>query len=73
MVQWSKVSGAAGRVTDQRNGDTVAVPTGLRSPETYLICSEVSYTYMPTIGYVMAKAGITLERITYTRPRQSTA
>ena len=39
---------------------------------TYLIFSEVSYLYTPTVGYVMAKAGITLSDVAYTRPRQST-
>jgi hypothetical protein len=52
-------------------GDTVTVPAGLLVPKTYLIWSEVSYTYKPTIGYVMAKAGITLKNQSYTRPRQS--
>ena len=39
---------------------------------TYLIFSEVSYLYTPTIGYVMAKSGVTLKDVSYTRPRQST-
>ena len=39
---------------------------------TYLIFSEVSYLYTPTVGYVMAKAGVTLSDVAYTRPRQST-
>ena len=55
----------------RKKGDTVAVPAGLLVPKTYLIWSEVSYTYKPAIGYVMAKAGITLKNQSYTRPRQS--
>ena len=39
--------------------------------DTYLIFSEVTYKYVPTIGYVMAKAGINLTDFTFTRPRQS--
>ena len=29
------------------------------------------YLYVPVVGYIMAKAGITLSDFTYTRPRQS--
>jgi hypothetical protein len=32
----------------------------------------VSYNYIPTVGYVMAKAGINLGDYAFTRPRQST-
>jgi hypothetical protein len=48
------------------------VPPALLVKQTYLIFSEVSYLYKPTIGYVMGKAGINLSDFTYTRPRQST-
>ncbi|WP_409363377.1 TadE/TadG family type IV pilus assembly protein [Bradyrhizobium sp. AUGA SZCCT0274] len=64
-VQWSK--GAVPRGT----GSTVAIPSALQVGDTYLIYSEVSYKYVPAIGYVMAKAGINLTDFTYTRPRQS--
>ena len=64
-VQWSK--GAAPRAP----GTTVAIPTALKVGNTYLIFSEVTYKYIPTIGYVMAKAGINLSDSTFTRPRQS--
>ena len=79
-IQWSKsatiamVSGAPHATlkdSQRKKGDTVTVPAGLLVPKTYLIWSEVSYTYKPTIGYVMAKAGITLKNQSYTRPRQS--
>ncbi|TYK94005.1 pilus assembly protein, partial [Streptococcus pyogenes] len=40
-------------------------------PGSYLIFSEISYKYVPTIGYVMAKSGINLSDVAYTRPRQS--
>jgi Flp pilus assembly protein TadG len=65
-VQWS--SGAAPRAT----GSSVPIPTALQVGGTYLIYSEVSYKYVPTIGYVMAKSGITMSDFTFTRPRQST-
>ena len=65
-VQWSK--GASPRSVSS----TVSIPAALQVGGTYLIFSEVNYLYVPTIGYVMAKAGITLSDFTYTRPRQST-
>jgi Flp pilus assembly protein TadG len=64
-VQWSK--GAAVRAT----GSAVAIPTALQVGGTYLIYSEVTYKFIPTIGYVMAKTGINLSDFAYTRPRQS--
>jgi Flp pilus assembly protein TadG len=65
-VQWSK--GSAPRTA----GTTVTIPSALAIAGTYLIFSEVSYVYVPTVGYVMAKAGITMSDFAYTRPRQST-
>jgi Flp pilus assembly protein TadG len=64
-VKWSK--GSAPRATDS----TVTIPTALKIGGTYLIYSEVSYLYVPAVGYVMAKAGVTLSDFTFTRPRQS--
>jgi Flp pilus assembly protein TadG len=64
-VQWSK--GSAPRAS----GSIVTIPTALAVADTYLIFSEVSYLYTPTVGYVMAKAGINLSDVAYTRPRQS--
>src|SRR6266700_4788357 len=65
-VQWSR--GSAPRTT----GATVTIPSSLAIAGTYLIFSEVNYLYVPTVGYVMAKAGITMSDFAYTRPRQST-
>src|SRR3954454_872914 len=65
-VQWSQGSAPRGA------GTTVTIPGALQVGDTYLIYSEVSYLYVPTVGYVMAKAGITLSDFSYTRPRQST-
>jgi Flp pilus assembly protein TadG len=81
-VKWTKAatvapSGdtiAATFAASSRNvGDTVALPAGLTTAgnPTYLIMSEFSYLYQPAIGYVVAKAGVTLSDQTYTRPRQS--
>ena len=52
-------------------GSPVAIPAALAVGGTYLLFSEVSYLYVPAVGYVMAKAGITLHDVAYTRPRQS--
>jgi Flp pilus assembly protein TadG len=73
-VQWSQ--GSAPRA----QGSSVVIPpnlivkdsSGKVFPNQYLIYSEVSYLYTPAVGYVMAKAGITLSDVSYTRPRQST-
>jgi hypothetical protein len=49
----------------------VSIPTTLAIAGTYLIFSEVSYTYTPSVGYVL-KSAITLGDVAYTCPRQST-
>jgi len=72
-VQWSK--GSSPRSTSS----VVAVPSNLIAKDStgkviagqYLILSEVNYLYTPTVGYVMAKAGVTLKDSAYTRPRQT--
>ncbi len=72
-VQWS--SGLAPRLV----GSLVSIPStlivkdaaGNTLPNQYLIFSEVSYLYKPTIGYVMVKGGVNLTDVAYTRPRQS--
>jgi Flp pilus assembly protein TadG len=64
-VQWSVGQNPRGV------GSPVSVPPALAVGGTYLIYSEVSYQYVPTIGYVMAKSGIRLSDVSYTRPRQS--
>ncbi len=76
-VQWSKAStfNSSGNVvlgtSTHSPGDIVTVPAALKVDGTYLIWSEVSYKYVPAVGYVMAKTGVTLSDLTYTRPRQS--
>jgi Flp pilus assembly protein TadG len=64
-VQWS--SGYAARPI----GQVVTIPATLKVDGTYLIFSEVSYLYTPTVGYVMAPSGVNLTDVSYTRPRQS--
>jgi Flp pilus assembly protein TadG len=76
-IQWSKAASISNGATQatlgpsvHNAGDTVTVPPTLLVPQTYLIFSEVSYLYTPTIGYVMSKSGVTLSDVAYTRPRQ---
>ena len=78
-IQWSQAaiiaSGAsqATLVASTRNiGDDVTsvVPAQLLVNKTYLIFSEVTYRYVPTIGYVM-KSSVNLNDVSYTRPRQA--
>ncbi|TPQ41316.1 pilus assembly protein TadG [Bradyrhizobium guangdongense] len=64
-VQWSKGS------SPRTAGSVVTIPTSLAIGGTYLIFSEVSYTYTPSVGFVL-KSGINLSDVAYTRPRQST-
>ena len=64
-VQWSKGS------SPRTQKSVVTIPTTLAIGGTYLIFSEVTYTYTPTIGYVL-KSAIPLSDVAYTRPRQST-
>jgi Flp pilus assembly protein TadG len=64
-VQWSKGS------SPRTQKSLVTIPTTLAVGGTYLIFSEVSYIYTPTIGYAL-KSAVTLSDVAYTRPRQST-
>ena len=71
-VQWSKGDAARGA------GTSVSIPDDLigRDPTTkkikpdqYLIFTESSYLYVPAVGYVMGKAGVTLSDKIYMKPR----
>jgi Flp pilus assembly protein TadG len=64
-VQWSV--GVAPRGVSSN----VTIPARLQIGGTYLIMAEVSYQYVPTIGYVMAPGGVNLSDVAYTRPRQN--
>jgi Flp pilus assembly protein TadG len=80
-IQWTQgATYSASAVTltaSTRNaGDDVStvVPAALLVKQTYLIFSEVNYQYLPLggTGYVVAKTGIPLSDVSYTRPRQNT-
>jgi Flp pilus assembly pilin Flp len=72
-VQWSQGAEPRGA------GTPVVIPASLIAkdvngkiiPKQYLIYSEINYVYQPTVGYVMAPAGVKLKDEAYTRPRQS--
>jgi Flp pilus assembly protein TadG len=67
-VQWSKVyQGGVARAV----GSIVNIPAALAVGGTYLLFSEISYLYVPTVGYVMAKSGVNLGDVAYSRPRQA--
>ena len=78
-IQWSKAATILGNATQatltassRSAGDDVTnlVPPTLLVKKTYLIWSEVSYRYVPTIGYVMIPTGVLLSDRAFTRPRQ---
>lgn len=74
-VVWSysgAVNGSSVNVTTGYPKDTVitTIPPGLLVANTQLIWSEVTYTYAPTLGYVV-KTTLPLSDVCYTRPRQS--
>jgi Flp pilus assembly protein TadG len=48
-IEWSDGFHTTARAKDS----TVSVPDGLLIPNTWLVWSEVSYAYTPTIGYVI--------------------
>ena len=77
-VQWSKglSINAAGDVSisatvPHAQGSTVTLPTTLAVAKgTFVIWSEVSYTYTPAVGYLISQTGMTFRDVSYTRPRQ---
>ena len=76
VVQWSrKNDGSTPRTTksivDIPSGLVVKDASGNVLDNQYLIYSETSYLYVPAIGYIMNKLGITLGDVNFSRPRQS--
>jgi Flp pilus assembly protein TadG len=75
-VQWSRSgtinsSGTVVLGTGLAVSSIVAIPSQLAVAGTYLIFSQMSYLYTPSVGYVMNINGVTLSDVAYTRPRQS--
>jgi Flp pilus assembly protein TadG len=67
-VAWSDTLNGTARAV----GQVVPIPTSLAVPNTYLLLSEVQYSYNPTYGYVLT-GPLTLSDLMYMRPRQSTS
>src|SRR4051812_45417382 len=67
-IQWAVNSDGSSAPTP---GTVVNIPTSLQVANTYVIYSSVTYTYVPTIGYLMNKGGVVLTDFAYTRPRMS--
>ena len=65
-IAWSDTLNGTARTV----GSTVTLPTALTIANTYLIWSEVQYTYKPVIGYVVTGT-LTLKDQIYMRPRLS--
>jgi Flp pilus assembly protein TadG len=66
-VMWSNTLGGA----TARSGDVSSlIPTTLKAPSTSLIWAEATYTYRPTIGYVIT-GSLTLNDKIFLRPRLS--
>jgi Flp pilus assembly protein TadG len=65
-VKWSKAQNADPRGT----GTSVTIPSGLLVADTQLLYSEVSYTYTPTIGYVIT-GSLNLSDTMFMSPRIS--
>lgn len=65
-VDWSDTFNGTARA----KGSTVTLPTALNVANTYLIWSEVQYTYKPVVGYVVTGT-LTLKDQIYMRPRLS--
>ncbi|MES2601124.1 MAG: TadE/TadG family type IV pilus assembly protein [Pseudomonadota bacterium] len=75
-VVWSykaAVNGGTATVTKgyEAGATVTTIPANLLVANTQLIWSEVTYNYIPIVGYVLGKAVIPLSEDTFTRPRQS--
>jgi Flp pilus assembly protein TadG len=67
-VVWSDTLGG----TALTAGAVVSIPASLAVPNTFLIYTQVQYSYNPTYGYVM-NSTMTLSDQSYMMPRQSTS
>ena len=65
-IKWSATLNGTKRATDS----TVTLPAALNVNDTYLIWSEVAYTYTPAIGYVVTGT-LNLSDQIFMRPRLS--
>ena len=65
-VEWSQGRNTA----PDAGGSTVSLPAAVATPSTWVIMSEVHYTYKPVIGYVMTGTYDLSDKF-YLRPRLS--
>jgi Flp pilus assembly protein TadG len=65
-VVWSDTLNGTARTV----GQVIDVPASLAVPNSYLVLSEVKYSYNPTYGYVLTGT-MTLSDQIFMRPRQS--
>jgi Flp pilus assembly protein TadG len=65
-IEWSETKNG----TKRAKGSSVTLPAALKTANTYLIWSEVSYNYVPAIGYVVT-GPLNLTDQIYMRPRLS--
>jgi Flp pilus assembly protein TadG len=65
-IEWSDSLNGTARA----KGATVTLPTALNVANSYLIWSEVQYTYKPVVGYVVTGT-LALKDHIYMRPRLS--
>jgi Flp pilus assembly protein TadG len=65
-IEWSDTLNGVARVVNS----TVTLPSALVIPNTWLVWSEVQYSYKPTIGYVISGT-LTLKDQSFMAPRLS--
>ena len=66
VVKW----GAARNDTARANGSSISLPSALAVANTQLVYGEISYTYTPTVGYVIT-GSLNLSDEMYMAPRIS--
>jgi Flp pilus assembly protein TadG len=66
-VSWSSTQGGTARAV----GSSMTVPTNLATPNSYLVLSEVKYTYTPVFGYFGNGTAIGLSDSIYVTPRST--
>jgi Flp pilus assembly protein TadG len=66
-VSWSSTQGGTARAV----GSSITLPTNLATPSSYLLLSEVKYSYTPLFGYFNNSAAIGLTDSLYVTPRST--
>jgi Flp pilus assembly protein TadG len=66
-VNWSSTQGGTARAV----GSSVTVPTNIATPSSYLVLSEVKYSYAPLFGYFNNGLAIGLSDSLFVTPRST--